>query len=437
MNYALIVEIAVAALSALGSLLFLGYLLHTLARAPRFSESLKELEIGKKKKFTSNARQVPAVSIIVTAKNEERFIGRNLESLCSQVYPDLEIVVVDDSSRDRTKELALEFSSRDSRVRVLAADEKPPGWVGKSWACWRGNEFAKGDLLLFMDADSVFERNDAVESVVKYFEAMGYDMFSISPRVNSGSIWSSSTLPIVSGAIDVLYPLSKVNDPSSERAYVFGTFILVRKKVYVAIGGHKAVRDRLVEDQAIAQRAKLSGYSLRVENGSGYLATDWEEEFSKIYSGLERVTSTSIRSYGLVSILNAFLLFFLAIYPILFLAWGVCSVMLFPIADAFEIGAGIIASLVAMCSMLALAATELRRVVGRVGALPMLYPVGMLIFIAAIVTTTVKVAMGRGLEWKGALYRQARIEQMGKKRAAGPLLERHSTQSCSVSTRNS
>jgi len=404
---------AISVLSSLGSLLFLGYLLHTLKKAPRFSDSIK-----KSIKGNGQVGKPPAVSVIITAKNEEEMIKRSLESVTSQTYSNLEIIVVDDSSEDRTRDLALDFSRKDPRIRVVDAGEKPSDWVGKSWACWRGNEFAKGDLLLYMDADSVFERNEAIEDAVAYFNSKGYDMFSISPRVNSKSIWSSSTLPIVSGAIDVLYPLVKVNNEKSERAYVFGTFILVRKRVYEAIGGHKEVRHLIVEDQAIAQRAKSSGYRLRVENGSGYLATDWEEEFSKIYSGLERVTSSSIRSYGLVSILNAFLLFFTGIYPIIFFVGGGIAFLFLrvnaPILGEAALEIGLIASLFAISSILVIAASELRRVVGRVSALPLLYPIGILIFISAIVTTSIKVSRGRGIEWKGAHYSQPTEQRESK-----------------------
>ena len=139
-------------------------------------------------------------------------------------------------------------------------------------------------------------------------------MFSLSPRVKTKGVWSISTLPIVSSAIDILYPMAKVNDPKSPRAYVFGTFILVKRKAYEAIDGHRAVRELIVEDAAIAQRAKSSGFKLRIEQAPEYFTTEWEHELSAIYNGLERVTSSSIRAFGLVSILDAVFLFFVALF---------------------------------------------------------------------------------------------------------------------------
>ena len=378
-------------LSLVGSLLILYYLHSTHSKAPRFSSSIRGI---------SNA-ETPFVTIIVTARNEEEKIGACLSSLTKQEYANFEVVVVDDSSIDRTRDIALEVAARDNRIRVFSAGPKPQGWVGKSFACFRGYESSRGEILLFVDADSTFHRSVVLDSV-NYLLAKNYDILSISPRVNLKGILAMSTLPLVSCAIDLLYPLTKVNDEKSERAYVFGTFILVKKKVYEAIGGHRAVRDLIVEDAAIAQRAKSSGFKLRVELGPEFLSTDWEHEPRKIYSGLERVTSTSIRKYGLASILNAVLLFFLAIYPILFAVFVVLTSL-----DNSVLIVGFFASLLNISIFLAIFASETRLVAGKVGFIPLLYPLGVLIFISAIVTTSVKVSRGRGIEWKGDSYTQS------------------------------
>ena len=222
----------------------------------------------------------PMVSIMVTAKNEEKVIERCLHSVLGQSYPNLEVIVVDDSSTDQTNQIITQMSKQFEKIRVVDAGPKPQGWIGKSWPCWRGYESAKGELLLFFDADSVFEKEGCVEEAVEYMLGNVIDMFSLAPRVKTTGIWSVSTLPIVSSAIDILYPISKVNDPKSPRAYVFGTFILVKKKAYEAIDGHRAVRELIVEDAAIAQRAKSSGFKLRVERAPEYFTTEWEHESS-------------------------------------------------------------------------------------------------------------------------------------------------------------
>jgi chlorobactene glucosyltransferase len=391
-----------AVLSSLAGFLLLSSLVSSQRKAPRFCPV----------QGPTNLSDHPLVSIIVTARNEEKVIERCLRSTLEQSYPNLEIIVVDDSSTDHTNQIITKMSKENQKIRAVDAGPKPQGWIGKSWACWRGYESAKGDLLLFFDADSVFEKAECIEEAVEYMASKGIDMFSFSPRVKTRGVWSISTLPIVSSAIDILYPMVKVNDPKSPRAYVFGTFILVKRKTYETIDGHRAVRELIVEDAAIAQRAKSSGFKLRIEQASEYFTTEWEHELSAIYNGLERVTSSSIRAFGLVSILNAVLLFFVAVYPLLFILGPAVLTLLDSdlLFTSLLVQIGFVASVLNVLFILVIVSVELRKVVGRVGLLPFLYPLGIVLFTSAIVTTSIKISRGKGIEWKGTRYVQVRTE---------------------------
>ena len=379
-----------AVLAAISSFLVLLFLLLTHRNAPRFLESIQSIK---------QVNEKPRVSVIITARNEEDELSRCLGSLIRQDYPDLEVILVDDSSADRTLAIAESIRKLDRRIRIVEAGQREEGWIGKSWPCWKGYQCADGDLLLFVDADSEFLKASTVSDAVNYLLVKEYDMFSISPKVRLDSVWASSTLPLVSSAIDLLYPMMKVNDPPSDRAYVFGTFILVKRAVYEAIDGHRKVRKSLVEDAAIAQDTKAKGYKLRIEVGTEFLATDWEHELSKIYSGLERIMSTSIQGYGLVSNVNTILLFFLALYPILF----VIGFALNPQSEYFT---GAIASVLNIIFFLSIFATESRLVAKKAGLRVLLYPLGVLIFMSAIFTTSLKVRNGKGIDWKGRSYQQ-------------------------------
>lgn len=379
----------------LGAVLFLAYLFVTQRRAPKFSNSLKNLP---------NLSDEPKVSVIITARNEEQTIGRCINSLTAQIYPNLEILVVDDSSTDRTSQIVREFAGKSTHLSLHEAGPKPDGWSGKSWPCWRGFEGSTGEILLFVDADSWFEP-ESIEFAVRYMLSSGIDMFSLSPRVEMKGIWARSVLPIITGAINLLYPMVKVNDKKSDRAYVFGTFFLVSRKVYESIGGHKKVREELVEDAAIARVAKSSGYNLRIERGSEYFATEWESSRSSIYHGLERITSISIRTYGLVSILNAILLFFVVIFPIAFVIGYLASILV-RVSINPVLTVGFVSDLLSICSFLILVTLELKTIGGKIGLAPLLYPLGISFFILAIVTTSIKVSKGKRFKWKDAGFRQ-------------------------------
>lgn len=381
-------------LSALGTVSITTFLFVTEHRAPRFSKSIKKIEIAPKDTL---------LSVIVTAKNEEQTIGRCLESLIAQTHENLEIVVVDDESSDDTVKVSQKFSDRDRRIRVVGAGPKPHGWLGKSWPCQKGFENSRGEFLLFADADSEFDKA-VVSLALNYAASFSIDMFSLSPRLRLKGIWSHATVPLLTGAINLLYPMSRVNNPDKKRAYVFGTFILVSRKTYEEIGGHASVKDKLVEDAAIAQRAKSSGHKLRVEIGNEFAASDWESNPKVIYHGLERVFSDSVRPYGLISILNAVLLFFLGIFPLIVVVSYLAFMSGYSLTSLE--GISFLACLVSIAGLVLTFGKELRSVSGRVGPYPVFYPVGCALFILAIVTSSIK-ARGRGaFEWKGTKYNQ-------------------------------
>ncbi len=396
-----IIQSFLALLSASGTLIILSYLWTTERKAPHILQSSFE-------NSKSNQPSKP-VSVIVTARNEERVIGRCISALENQSYPNLEIIVVDDNSTDNTHKIAYEFQRRDTRVSVFDAGAKPKDWVGKSWACHRGFMASKGEVLLFVDADSSFDSRTLTSSMDR-FQSESIDMYSLSPTVSLHGVWSHSVMPLISGAINLLYPMKKVNDRKNKRAYVFGTFVLVKRSCYVAIGGHEAVRNRLVEDAAIAQAAKSKGFKLRVENGDGLITTDWESDLSDVFHGLERVFSESVRSNGQISILNAVVLFFLGLYPIAFIL-GYFTAYFLGGNDLITLSSNILslglsASILSVLLALLIAANELRSVSGKVRLYPLLYPIGFALFICAIITSSRKVSSAGGFVWKGERYEQ-------------------------------
>jgi chlorobactene glucosyltransferase len=378
--------------SCAGSVSVFAYLYITERKAPKF-----DFQPGS----VGNGSSSPKVSVIVTAKNEEQMIRQCIESLLAQTYENLEIIVVDDASTDRTREVVIELAPKSGKLRLVLAGPKPDGWVGKSWPCWRGFQEAGGEFLLFVDADSTFERS-VVGRSIEYSLHYSIDMFSLAPRVKIVGIWAYSVLPLITGAINLLYPMIKVNEKLSKRAYVFGTYFLVRRDVYEATGGHSKVRDQLVEDAAVAQLVKSAGYNLRIERGSELLTTEWERDPKAIFHGLERITSSSIRTYGLISILNAALLFFLIVYPVIFIV----AILLLKIFSPIFL-LGLIVSVSDVVVVLLLTARELQADSGKAGPAIVLCFLGALLFIAAIVTTSVKVARGKDLFWKGQGYKQA------------------------------
>lgn len=200
----------------------------------------------------------PQVSVIVPARNEEASIGSCLESLFSQAGIDFEIIVVDDHSTDRTREIAESFS----KVRVIEAASLPTGWTGKNNAVATGAREARGEWLLFTDADTMHTPGSLARAITEAKDNKA-DLLSYSPEQIAVTFWEMAILPVVFAELARQYPPSKVSDPNSPEAAANGQYILIRREVYDSIGGHAAVASEILEDVALARLVKASGQKIR------------------------------------------------------------------------------------------------------------------------------------------------------------------------------
>lgn len=176
----------------------------------------------------------------------------------SQSGIDFEIIVVDDHSTDRTREIAGSFA----KVRVIEARLLPEGWTGKNNAVATGAREARRQWLLFTDADTVHSPGSLARALAEAIQNK-VDMLSYSPEQVTVGFWEMAVLPVVFAELARQYPPSKVSDPKSPEAAANGQYILIRRDTYDAIGGHAAVASEILEDVALARRVKASGYKLR------------------------------------------------------------------------------------------------------------------------------------------------------------------------------
>lgn len=214
------------------------------------------------------------LTVIVPARNEEDSIGACLQSLVAQseeifeLGRDWELIVVDDQSTDRTAEIARSFEG----VTVLAADKLQPGWTGKANAVFTAARRARGRWLLFTDADTVHEPGDLRRGI---HEAQRHKagMLSYSPRQIVSGFAQRSLMPLVFCELALAYPPAKVSDPNQRVAAANGQFLLVEREAYRRIGGHAAVRDRVLEDVELAFVAKRRRVGLRFRYAEDAVST--------------------------------------------------------------------------------------------------------------------------------------------------------------------
>lgn len=224
----------------------------------------------------------PTVSIIIPARNEEACLGDCLQSLVGQAGVEFEIIVVDDHSTDRTREIAQSFS-RD-KVRVIDAGPLPDGWTGKNNAVTAGVREARGQWFLFTDADTVHRPGSLARALA---EARDNDaeLLSYSPEQIAVTFWEMAVLPVVFAELARQYSPSAVSDPASPVAAANGQFILVRRDTYEAVGGHAAIASDILEDVALARAVKHSGRRIRFRYAPDAVRTRMYRNYSQLRDG--------------------------------------------------------------------------------------------------------------------------------------------------------
>jgi len=269
--------------AALYGLLLIPIVLVALATTPRLSRP------------TAVGGTFPKVSIVIPARNEERAIAAAVASQLAQDYPDFEVIVVNDRSTDGTGAILEALARADRRLRVVAGTEPPPGWIGKPHALWLGSRAASGELLLFADADVRYQPTSLREAVA-LLENRAADLLGILPRLEAEGFWENVLMPFLIGAFyGGLGALANIRRPRWV-ALGGGAGNLIRRSTYDAIGGHESLKASVIDDVALALRAKRAGFhtcavraedrvSVRMYHGFREVCAGFTKNIAYAYNG--------------------------------------------------------------------------------------------------------------------------------------------------------
>jgi glycosyltransferase involved in cell wall biosynthesis len=220
------------------------------------------------------------VDVIIPARNEEDCLGRCLESLVAQQGISFEITVVDDGSTDRTRAIAESLLG----VRVLAAADLRPGIMGKCNALITGAAHSKAKWLLFTDADTVHYPG-SLAAAVREAEERKVDLLSYSPEQEAKTWWELAVMPVIFAELVRIYPPNRVNNPTDSTVAANGQYILVRREVYDALGGHGSVASNILEDVELARIFKASDHKIWFRHGAGIVRTRMYRSFRAMWDG--------------------------------------------------------------------------------------------------------------------------------------------------------
>ncbi len=266
----------------------------------------------------------PLLSILIPARNEERNIGACLETILSQDYPNLEVLVYDDHSTDQTAEVVRKIQRKDPRVRLLPTVPLPPGWAGKTHACAQLAEAARGEYLLFLDADVRLQPN-ALRQTLAWLETYQPDLFSILPGLEVRHPLEALTWPLMTTTFLMFLPLRWLYELRRPRlAGALGPFLLFHRAAYWEIGGHRAIPDEIVEDLRLAALAKSHGKRILLVDAPEIASVRFYQGIRETWDGFTKSAFGAFRYRLGVSALITILASLVLFGPIAFyiLNWG-------------------------------------------------------------------------------------------------------------------
>jgi chlorobactene glucosyltransferase len=341
----------------------------------------------------------PVVSVIIPARNERRNIERCVRSILATQYPSLELIVVDDHSDDGTGEAARAIARDDDRLRVVEAPELPTGWFGKQWACATGARSARGDVLLFTDADT-WHAPDLLPRAVNALHAREADLLSVAGRQEMHGFWERVVQPQLFALLWTRYGgtehVSRTRRPVDVIAN--GQFILVRRDVYQTMAGHERVRDRVAEDLAMAQEYVRSGRRIALLFGEHQLSTHMYAGLRELVAGWRKNIYAGGRTATPGGRVGR------ALFPAVLL--GVPLYSLFPVAALLVAAFGGLSASWLLWAAIAVAFSVLAwavvyRVMGESPAYALIYPLGLVVL---LVIAGGAIARGKRVEWKSRTY---------------------------------
>ncbi len=227
------------------------------------------------------------LSVVVPARNEAAGLPEALASLLAQDLPCLEIIIVDDRSEDDSAQLALATGAGDPRLTVLRVRALPNGWLGKNHALAVGAERARGQWLLFTDADVRFAPG-TLRLAVEFAEARHLDHLALLPRFEA----RTPLLHAFVTAFALLFTFHtrpwRASAARSSAAIGIGAFALVRRSAYDAIGGHTGLRMRVDDDLSLGRTLKGAGFRQEAVFGAHLVSVEWYRDVPSALQGLEK-----------------------------------------------------------------------------------------------------------------------------------------------------
>lgn len=333
----------------------------------------------------------PRVSVIMPARNEEKTMETALETRLRDDYPDIEYIIVNDRSTDRTGWIADRIAKKDPRVRVLHVEELPQDWLGKIYAMEQGVKVATGKWLLFSDID-VHVQPGTVRKAVAYAEHHKVDHVPIMPEIFPATFFVDILSTIFVRFISLGGRLWDVQDPDSTAAVGSGSFNLVRLSALERAGGLKEIRLEQGDDVALGMILKGSGSRQVLMNGRNHVGVNMYESLREAMIAVERPTYTALGNFSFVRLFIA--------------GWVILWLEISPFLAFIPLGIPFHYHLAGTMVMISIITSLLINIwYGRPIWSVFFTPIGSVIMVAMIWRSGFLGAIRGGVYWRGTFYR--------------------------------
>jgi hypothetical protein len=242
------------------------------------------------------AGSVPAVSVLVPARNEAAAIGRLCRDVLASTDVDLELVILDDASDDGTAAIVAGIAARDPRVRLVSGRPLPAGWCGKQHACWQLAQAARHDTWVFLDVD-VSPAADAIARAVAFLDASGAALGSGFPRQATACLLDWLLLPLIHFILLGFLPLARSRqDNSPGMAAGCGQLFVTRRADYERAGGHAAIKASLHDGVKLPRAYRRAGLKTDIFDATDIASCRMYERNADVWRGLSKNATEGIGS---------------------------------------------------------------------------------------------------------------------------------------------
>ena len=351
------------------------------------------LHIEKVSAYTGKLEEYPMVSICIPARDEEKSIEACLISMLEQDYPDFEVIVVDDNSTDATPDILQKLAKNHNNLTVIKGAPLPLDWHGKPFALHQAQKNAKGEYILFADADPVFHPN-TLKTAIHIIQDRNLEFFSLLPGSIFSSFWEKAVQPVFFGFIGSMTPFRKVNSPAFPEAMGVGAFTIIEKKLYDRMGGHEPLKQQILDDIGLARVAKSFGARLLIADGQKLISIRMYHSLAEIRAGWRKNMFIAMRKSIPRAFIYIFIVLALTITPyLLFIeSWVYQTGFVSQILSTFNLFTILIVNLV-FCKELRLSTFYL-----------FTFPLGALVFSGVMISSMLQILIKGTTEWRGRNY---------------------------------